>query len=295
MTRSISDVARSAGIGAGAGGPGVIGPAAGPSRRETALVTGASSGLGVAFARQLAQRGFDLVLVARRVDRLTALAAELSREHGVEAIALGCDLGSPVAIEGLLAELRDRGLEIDVLVNNAGAAAHRPLLASSWQTLEGQLQLNIGAVVQLTRALAERMSERRKGHILNVASIGAFLPVPGFATYAAAKAFVRSFSEAVAEELSRSGVRVCCLSPGGVDTEFFQVAGQEVDPWMRLALMSPARCARIGLRALFGCRRSIVSGYSNALAMFATRFLPRWLLAMVAGLLMSRPRPLDAT
>ncbi len=258
---------------------------------QTALVTGASSGLGVAFARQLAARGADVVLVARRVERLERLATELRQTYGVRAVAWGGDLAAIDAVDGLLRWLDAQGLAVDVLINNAGAGVHEPLVDSAWGALQTQIQLNVTALVKLTHALGQQMKARGRGHILNVASIGAFVPVPGYATYSAAKAFVRSFSEAVAHELGASGVRVCCLSPGGIDTEFFAASGQPVPRWMKLALMRPERCARIGLGALFGCRRSVVSGYSNALGIFLTRFLPRWLIVLVVGMLMGRRGP----
>jgi short-subunit dehydrogenase len=256
-----------------------------------ALVTGASSGLGAAFARQLAARGADVVLVARRMERLTALASELEAAHGVRARSLACDLAAPEAVGALVRELDEQGLAPDILVNNAGAGVQECLMDTEWPAVHGQIQLNVTSLIQLTHVLAVRMRARGRGHILNVASIGAYVPVPGYAVYAAAKAFVLHFSEAIAHELGGSGVRVCCLSPGGIDTEFFQAAGQSVAPWMRLALMSPERCARIGLSALFGCRRSVVSGYGNTLGMFLTRFLPRWLMIVVAGAFMGKRAP----
>lgn len=236
------------------------------------MITGASSGLGAAFARQLAARGADVVLVARRAARLEELAAELRATAGVRAVVLPCDLGSAEGAAGLLRELEARGIAVDVLVNNAGAGLHAPLAESSWSDVDAQLQLNVASLARLTHALAAPMRARGRGHILNVASIGAFIPVPGYAT----------------NELRGSGVRVCCLSPGGIDTEFFQAAAQPVSGWMKLGLMSPERCARIGLAALFGCRRSVVSGYANALGMSLTRFAPRWILALVAGAFMGR-------
>ncbi|MCC6877258.1 MAG: SDR family oxidoreductase [Sandaracinaceae bacterium] len=256
---------------------------------RTALVTGASSGLGAAFARQLARRGADVVLVARRADRLEALAEELRAELGVEATPLAYDLADPISARALVAELDARGLAVDLLINNAGAGLHADFLATEWERQRAQIQLNLVSLVELTHALGAKMAERGRGHVLNVASIGAFLPVPGYATYAASKAFVRNFSEAIAHELAPRGVRVCCLSPGGIDTEFFEVSGQPMASWMKLALMSPERCARIGLRALFGCRRSVVSGFSNALAMLSLRFVPRWLAVIAATIFMGKP------
>lgn len=251
-------------------------------------MTGASSGLGVAFAHRLAARGADVVLVARRIARLEELAERLREDHGVSATALACDLADPDAAAALTERLDELDLPIDVLVNNAGAGVHELFAASEWEPQRDQIQVNVTSLVELAHRIGVRMAERGGGHILNVASVGAYLPVPGFATYAASKSFVRSFSEAIAAELAPRGVRVCCMSPGGIDTEFFQAAGQPVPGWMRLFLMSPDRCARIGLSALFGCRRDIVSGWSNALGMFALRFIPRWFSVLIAGALMGK-------
>lgn len=261
---------------------------------RTALVTGASSGLGVSFARALAARGARVVVTARRLERLEALAAELRKDHSVDAVAIASDLASPGGARALLRELDERELAIDVLVNNAGGGKQAFFLASDWESVRAQIQLNVTSLVELTHSLAARMAERGRGHVLNVASIGAYLPVPGYATYAASKALVRGFSEAVAQELAGSGVRVCCLCPGGIDTEFFDAAGQRVSWWLKLGLMSPDRCARIGLRALFGCRRNVVSGLSNALAVFLMRFAPRYLITRIAGALMGPSRALPA-
>lgn len=256
---------------------------------RVALVTGASSGMGVEFARQLARDGAALVLVARRRERLEGLAAEL-RELGVEADVVPCDLSAEDGVDSLLEELRARGLEPDVLINNAGAGLHRKVHESDWQSQRSQLHLNVTALVQLTHAFAGRMKERGGGHILNVSSIGAYLPVPGFAVYAASKAFVRNFTEALAYEVAGAGVRVCCLCPGGIATEFFDVSGQKLPGVAKLALMSPERCARIGLRALFGGRHNIVSGLSNSLGMWLLRFVPRWLMVRLGYLVMG-PTP----
>ncbi len=254
---------------------------------KTALVTGASSGLGASFARQLAARGARVILVARRRERLEALAAEL----GGRARVLVADLATPDAARVLWESI---GEPVDVLINNAGSAWHENFAECVWSRVQHQIQLDITSLVELTHLAAASM-RGRGGHILNVASIGAYLPVPSFAVYAAAKAFVRNFSEAIAEELAKNGVRVCCLCPGGIDTEFFSAAGQEVPWWMRLALMSADRCARIGLSALFGCRRNVVSGWSNTLSMWMLRFLPRFGVVKIAGLLMGRqPRVLPA-
>lgn len=260
---------------------------------KVALVTGASSGMGVEMARWLSRRGARVILAARRKERLEALARELE-EAGGEAHVVVADLGAVGGAEALVTEVDALGLSVDILINNAGSALHRDLADATLEDALGQIQLNVVSLVELTHLFGVRMRERGSGWILNVSSIGAYLPVPGFATYAASKVFVRNFTEAIAYELAGAGVRVCCLCPGGIATEFFDVAGQELDWTKRLALMSPERCARIGLEALFGCRRNIVSGYSNRLGMLLLRFAPRRLMVWMAALLMGRPKALPA-
>lgn len=254
---------------------------------QTALVTGASSGLGVSFARQLAERGVNLILVARRAERLTALAKELSKQHGVEVTSIPGDLSSRAGVDALLEKLGETN--VDILINNAGAGIHALTHDIPWDHMAANIHLNTAAPTQLSRHFGERMCTRGSGYILNVASIGAYMPVPGFAIYGAAKAYLLSFSEALSHELRKTGVRVCCLSPGGTKTEFFEAAGQKLSPTMRLALMSSERCARIGLRGLFGWRRALVSGYSNKLMIFMLRFVPRRLIVGIAALVMGKP------
>lgn len=253
---------------------------------KTALVTGASSGLGAAFARLLAARGARVLLAARRIDRLEQLANELRERHQIEAIAIPADLAAP----GGAAELCRTIGDVDILVNNAGAGIHTAFTEIPWERFAAQLRLNIEALTELTHHHAQRMKRRGLGYILNVASIGAFLPVPGYATYAAGKAYVRQFTDALAYELRGSGVRISCISPGGIDTEFFDVAGQPVSWLVRTSLMAPERCARIGLAQLFR-GRSGVPGLLNKLMMFAVRFVPRqWLLAISERVMGGTPR-----
>jgi short-subunit dehydrogenase len=257
----------------------------------TALVTGASSGIGEAIARELAARGADVILAARRLDRLEALAESLREAHGtwVEVIAL--DLGEADAAAKLYAATEGAGRTVDVLVNNAGFGSHDNFVDIPWDRTASQLQLNVVTLTELTHRFAHAMLGRDRGWILNVASVGAYTPVPAYATYAAGKAYVRSFSEALAHELRATRVRVCCLNPGATATEFMDVAGHEVPSFARLALMSPERCARIGVRALFAGRRNVVAGWSNVMATFLLRFVPRRVAAWAAALSMSAPPP----
>ena len=187
----------------------------------TALVTGASSGIGEAFARALAARGTNLVLVARSAARLEALAAELTARHGVRADTIAADLSDPGAPDAILAELRVRALEIDTLINNAGFGTHGDFAALDGRRERDEVIVNAYAPVALTRLLLPAMIARKHGAIVNVASTAAFQPVPYMATYGATKAFVLSFGEALAEEVRAHGVRVVVLCPGQTDTAFF--------------------------------------------------------------------------
>jgi hypothetical protein len=258
---------------------------------KTALVTGASSGIGVAFARQLAARGADLVLAARREDKMKALAAELAEAHGVKVEVVALDLARPEAASELYEKTEGAGRAIDVLVNNAGGGLHRLFADTELRDVRHQIQLNVVSLVELTHRFAKAMLARSGGHILNVASIGAYTPTPTFATYAASKAFVRDFTEAVAYELADTPVRVCCLCPGGTSTEFHQAAGQTLPPAYRLAFISADACAAVGLRALFGGRRNVISGWMNKLGMFFLRFVPRRLMVWISATSMGTPKP----
>jgi short-subunit dehydrogenase len=252
-----------------------------------ALVTGASSGIGEQLARQLAARGANLVLVARRADRLEKLATELRAQHGVEATVEALDLSTPDAAATLFQRTEGAGRAIDVLVNNAGFAAQAPFLSVPWERSRDMLVVDVVALTELTRRFSEAMAARGHGWVLNVASIGAYMPVPTFAVYAAGKAYVRNFSEALAHELAPRGVRVCCLCPGGTATEFFQVAGQTLPGYYKIMIMSPERCARIGLAALFGWRRNVVAGLAYKAMMFLLRLVPRRLMVSLAALTMA--------
>jgi short-subunit dehydrogenase len=256
---------------------------------RTALVTGASSGMGAAFARLLAARGADLVITARRADNLGALAGELATRHGVKVEVVPLDLAEPGAAGRLWAATEGAGRAVDVLVNNAGGGVYQLFLDTDRERVARQIQLNLVALTELTHLFAGAMLRRGRGHVLNVASIGAYTPTPALAVYSASKAFVRDFTEALAYELRRTPVRVCCLCPGGTATEFFQASGQAPPAALRATFMSAERCASIGLRALFGGRRNVVAGLMNKLSMFLLRFLPRRAIVRVTALVIGTP------
>ncbi len=243
-----------------------------------ALVTGASAGLGVDFARQLAARGDRLVLVARRKDRLDALASELGNARAVE-----MDLSEPGAAGRLMADLAAHGEQVDLLVNNAGYG-----LAGKVADLDGKRQrqmidLNCGALVELAHAVLPGMIERKQGRILNVASTAAFQPGPGMAVYFATKAFVLSFSEALHEEVRRHGVAVTALCPGPTATEFGEVAGWGGHPLIDRFSARSADVVRAGLSAVDKGRALIIPGLANKAGAQGHRFLPRRVLRKIAG------------
>jgi len=253
---------------------------------STALVTGASSGLGIDFARELAQRGCKLVIVARREALLKQVQQELHKRHGVEVIAVTLDLGQADAPKALYDLLRQQKIEIDVLVNNAGFGAFGNELDIPWRRTQEMLQLDILALTQLTKLFAADMQRRRRGYLLQVASIAAFQPTPGYAAYAAAKAYVLNYSEALNFELRGSGVSCTAVCPGVAATEFLQVSGQRQTWYQRATMMSSAEVARLGVRAMLARRSCVVTGWANALGAWMTRFTPRTLLAAVSWRLM---------
>jgi short-subunit dehydrogenase len=257
---------------------------------KRALVTGASGGLGGAFARRLAAMGADLVLTGRREEKLRALAAELGPAHGVEVKTVVADLLDPGAPAALFRETEQSGLPVDVLINNAGTGVYGSFADVEWERFATEIQVNVVAMTELAHRFARPMCERRRGHILNMGSIAAYLPSPYLATYAAGKAFMRNFTEALAEELRPAGVRACCLCPGATRTGWFEASGQhDLALLIRATMGSPDRVARVGLKALLGWRRNVVVGVWNKPTAFMLRFLPRRLVVSVTGRVVGAP------
>lgn len=238
-----------------------------------ALVTGASSGIGLEIARALAARGANLVLVARRKERLDTLAAELRDGYEVEVEVRACDLADAEATEALLRDTAE--LPIDILVNNAGLGRYDHLVNCEWGELHKQIEVNMTALTRLTHHYVPAMVERGRGHVMNVASIAAYVPTPNFAVYSATKAYVQHLSEALDHELSGTGVRVICVNPGGTKTEFMDQAQQTVKPGGDRLMMSAAQCAEIAVSKMLAGRRTVVTGLMNAVGMFLLRFVPR--------------------
>jgi len=249
----------------------------------TALITGASGGIGEHLARVFAAHKHDLVLVARSADRLDALSTELSRAFAINSRVLTADLTDPAAPPQIFETLRGQGITIDALVNNAGFGACGPYAQIDYQTEARMLQLNVAALMHLTRLFLPGMIERRSGKIMNVASTAAFLPGPLMAVYYASKAFVLSFTEALAEETHGTGVIVSALCPGPTQTNFATTAGNADSVLFRSAKpMSPFAVARVGYEGMMKGKRVVVPGWTNQVSVFSTRLAPRTMLAKIA-------------
>jgi len=251
--------------------------------RPTALVTGASSGIGLEMARLLAARGYDLVLAARSAEALDRISAELEAGHGVRAFPVAIDLAEPGGMERLLEPIRSRGLTIDLLVNNAGFGLAGDFAQAPWPETNAMLQLNVVALTGLARALLPGMLERRRGRILNVASTAGFFPGPHMAVYYASKAYVISFSEGLAEEVAGTGVTVTALCPGPTRTRFAERAGSAGTSLFKSpAVMDAPAVARIGLDGALRGKRLVIPGAINRLMVQSNRISPRHLTAKVA-------------
>lgn len=248
---------------------------------NTTLITGASSGIGAAFARKLARRGRNLLLVARSEEKLIALCNEVGRVSGIRAQYVVMDLTEADAPARLLEETQKRELQIDMLVNNAGFGSMGDFARLDLAHEIEIIDLNVKSLVELTHRFLVPMREQRQGTIINVASTAAFQAVPFMATYAATKAFVLSFSEAIAEENRPHGIHVMALCPGVTDTNFFAASNIERPP-MR-TVQTPEEVVDAALRGLPRKKSVVVSGWTNWFMMEAERFVPRGLVTRVAG------------
>jgi short-subunit dehydrogenase len=248
---------------------------------NTTLITGASSGIGEAFARKLAARGQNLLLVARSEEKLMTLCNELGRLKSIHAQFVAMDLSQPDAPARLFAETQTRGLTIDFLINNAGFGAVGDFAKLDLARQLNMIDLNIRALVELTHRFLVPMRERKSGAIINVASTAGFQPVPFMAVYAATKAFVLSFSEALWEENRPYGIKVMALCPGVTETNFFTAANMQKPPGR--VSQTPEDVVDTALRGLRRGRSHIISGLPNYLMIQGERLVPRSVLARVAG------------
>ena len=265
------------------------GPSRKTDRRPVALVTGASTGIGKDLAEACAGDGNDLVLVARRAEVLEQVARDLEARYKVSVQIIPADLADPAAPERIVAELTARRLEPDLLINNAGTGAYGRFLETDKAVELGSIQLNVAALTHLTKLILPGMVQRGHGRILNVASTGAFQPGPLMAVYYATKAYVLSFSEALASELANTGVTVTCLCPGPTRTEFQERAGMS-NMWLTSQPMmaSSADVARAGYQGLKRGKRVVIPGLLNKMLAFSVRLAPRWLPPAIVGKLQER-------
>ncbi|MFD0273503.1 SDR family NAD(P)-dependent oxidoreductase [Kitasatospora sp. NPDC127111] len=255
--------------------------------RRTTLITGASTGIGASFARELAARGSDLVVVARSEDRLTSLREELAAAHGVTVHVVPLDLARPGAGAEVQRRVEELGVTVDVLINNAGFATFGAVAEGDPTRMAEEVHLNCLTLTDLTARLLPGMVERGHGAVVNVASTAAFQPIPRMAVYGATKAYVLSFTEALANELRGSGVRALAVCPGATDTPFFDVIGEQAAVGVR---RRPEQVVATTLAALRKGRPSVVDGFLNRIVAMTPRLLPRRATLAVAERV-TRPNP----
>jgi uncharacterized protein len=255
---------------------------------DTALITGSSGGIGEEFAVALAQQGVNLVLVARREDKLTELRERLLARHpGLTVDVIAADLSQPGSGKVLADDIAARGRRIDVLINNAGVGAHGTFADTDPDETAAQIQLNVGTLVDLTARLLPAMVTARHGLVINVASTAAFQPTPSMAVYGATKAFVLSFTEALWYETRKTGVRVFALCPGATETEFFERTGEQ---FMTRGRQTPQQVVQTALGALDKSSPTVVSGLVNTLLANGYRVAPRSVLAGVSDWMLKAGR-----
>jgi short-subunit dehydrogenase len=247
----------------------------------TALITGASSGIGLELARVFAAHGTDVILVARQEGKLRALAAEL-QHAGVRSDVIVADLAAPAGAASVFAAVQSLGVDVDILVNNAGFGSYGPFLESSLETSLAMIQVNIAAVTELTRRFLPAMVARRRGRIMIVASTAAFFPGPLMAVYYATKAYLLSLSEAIANELQGTGVTVTALCPGATESGFAAAAKQEDSKLIAGRKLTTSRAvAEEGYAGLLAGKTVVITGVSNKLSVLVPRLLPRRAVARI--------------
>ena len=256
--------------------------------RPVALITGASSGIGADFARELASRNHDVIITARRTDRLEALKAELEKAHRVRVDVVPANLGASDGVTALIAAVEALGRPVDVLVNNAGFGVHGPFWEHDAPRIDEMIALNMTSLTRLTHHFVRQMVPRGRGRVLQVSSVGAYQSSPYYAIYAATKSYVLNFSEAANFELRGTGVTITTLSPGLTATEFHDVANHQKTGLFAVTLMTAAAVARNGVEAMLRGRAVVVPGWINKLAAFSVRFFPRSWATAVAGLMMRK-------
>jgi len=256
------------------------------SASRTALITGASNGIGYELSKLFAADGYQLVLVARSAQKMEELAQELRREHKINVTVLAKDLSLPGAAQEIFQALSAQKIEIDVLVNNAGFGINEQFARTSSQDVQQMLQLNVVSLTTLTHLFLPMMKQRGAGRILNVGSTGSFSPVASMAVYGATKAYVLSFSEALSEELRGTGISVTALCPGVTSTGFQSRAGMGETMLHRLSQMTAKEVAQIGYRAMQREKAVVVPGFINRLIVESIRLTPRAIVRRVTHRMM---------
>jgi short-subunit dehydrogenase len=252
------------------------------SSKPTALITGASFGIGLELSRIFAREGYSLVLVARSADKLRQLAAELEKAHGTRSLILASDLSAPGSAAYVLDQTTRAGITVDTLVNNAGFGQFGLFVENDLEECLQQIQLNVTTLTHLTRLFLPEMIQRHSGRILNVASTAAFQPGPLMAVYFATKAYVLHFSEALADELRGTGITVTCLCPGATTTEFHKRANATGIRLLKMGSMDARTVAEDGYRALMAGKPVVISGFKNWLVAQSVRFAPRKMVTWIA-------------
>jgi len=256
--------------------------------KKTVLVSGASSGIGIAFCKELASSGASLVLTARREDRLEALARQLRASHDCDVTVIPCDLSDPEGAGSLVRAIRDKGIAVDILINNAGFGFNGTFLDGSPEKYQQMMQVNMASLVMLTRLLLPDMIRRGNGGVLNVSSMAGFLPIPYFAVYSATKQFVINISWSLWKELQGTGVHVSALCPGPVDTEFMDVARVDRKKAAFRGMQNPESVAFRGLRGLAENAPLKVSRSFLRIAYLLSKWVPVRLGLMIGGLAMKK-------
>lgn len=249
---------------------------------KTALITGASFGIGAEFARIFAREGYNLILVARTADKLRQIASELEKAHGTKSLILAADLTDPGSPAYVIDQTTRADIQVDVLVNNAGFGQYGFFAENDLEECLRQIQLNVTTLTHLTRLYLPGMVARKDGGILNVASTAAFQPGPLMAVYFATKSYVLLFSEAIANELSGTGVTVTCLCPGATTTEFHKRANATGMRLLKFGSMDARTVAEDGYRALMAGKPVVISGFKNWLLAQSVRFSPRRVVTAIA-------------
>jgi uncharacterized protein len=254
---------------------------------KTALVTGASSGLGIDFARHLAARGCNLILVARRENQLREVQQQISQRYGVEVQIIPMDLIADNAPQTLYDQIKASGKQVDVLINNAGYGLYGRFIEIEWEREKNMLELDIVVLMHLTKLFLKDMLTRNFGYILLVSSIGAYQPAPLYASYSAAKSFVLNFGEALNYELRNTNVRCSVIAPGITATEFLKVSGQQASLYQRLTMMQSEEVTRVGIESMLKGKPSVVPGKLNAFMAWSNRLMPRRFSAALVHRLMT--------